>query len=156
MEFPNFVAGYRGQNLERQLKPSKWIRKAKAKERIVLPLVSRKAVGRAKIKASQKMTAKAKRVIQKVIIRGRGNKKINHLFLLHLLLLRDHLVLPKYELSETAMGFPFPSTMTKATESTCVGGFRPRRMAATNVHGLRPIVISSINQRMKGRMRFSL
>ena len=156
MGFPNFVAGYRGQNLERQLKHSKWTRKVKAKGRIALPLENRKAERRAKIRASHMMTAKVKRVIQKVIIRGRGNKKINHLFLHHPLLLRDHLVLTKYELSETAMGFPFPFTMTKATESTCVGGFRPRRMAATNVHGLRPIVISSINQRMKGRMRYSL
>ena len=156
MVFLNSVAGYRGQNLERQLKPSKWIRKARARERIVLHLVIRKAVGKAKIEASQKMTAKAKRVIQKVIIRGRGNKKINHMFLDHLLLNRDHLVLPRNKLSETAMGFLFLFSMTKAIELTCVGGFRPRRMAATDVHGLRPIVISYINQRMKGRMRFSL
>ena len=113
---------------------------------------------RAKIRmASHVMTAKAKRVMTlKGVIRGRGNKMINHMSLDHLLTLMDHLVLPRNKLSETAMGFLFLFIMTKAIESTCVGGFRPRRMAATNVHGLRPIVISSTNQRMKGRMRFSL
>ena len=120
--------------------------------------MSRKAEVRAKIRmASQMMTVKAERVMTlKGVTRGRGNKILNHMFLDHLLLLRDHLVLPRIKLSETAMGFLFLFSMTKAIESTCVGGFRPRRMAATNVHGLRPIVISSINQRMKGRMRFSL
>ena len=87
MEFPNFVAGYRGQNLERQLALLKWIRKVKAKGKIALPLVNRKAERRAKIRASHVMTAKVKRVkTLKGVTRGRDNMKINHLFQHHQLL----------------------------------------------------------------------